>query len=164
LLISPTAGRVAHRIGPRLPLTAGALITALGMALFARLRPGVNVVAVLLPAVLVSGLGLSMLVAPLTATVLGALDDQHAGLASGVNNAVARLAGLIATAALPLAAGVGASDVTRPGAFTAGFQRAMWINAAVCAAGGVVAWLSLRPVAKRKPFAPENNHDETAPA
>lgn len=147
LLFSPTAGRVAHRIGPRIPLTAGAIIAALGMALFTRLRPGADVVAVLLPAVLVLGFGLAILVAPLTATALGALDDEHAGLASGVNNAVARLAGLLATAALPLAAGVGASDVAHPGAFTAGFQRAMWINAAVCAAGGVVAWLSLAPLA-----------------
>jgi EmrB/QacA subfamily drug resistance transporter len=145
LLVSPTAGRVAHRIGARIPLTAGAIITALGMALFTRLHPGVDVLATVLPAVLVVGFGLAILVAPLTATALGALDDEHAGLASGVNNAVARLAGLLATAALPFAAGVGASDVTHPGAFTAGFQRAMWINAAVCAAGGVVAWLSLTP-------------------
>ena len=147
LLISPTAGRLAQRIGPRLPLTFGALITATGMALFARVRPGASYVAVLLPATLVFGVGLSILVAPLTVAVLGALGEQLAGVASGVNNAVARLGSLIATAALPLAAGVGGSDPAHE-AFTEGFTRSMWINAAVCAAGGVVAWLALAPPAR----------------
>ena len=142
LLISPTAGRVAQRIGPRLPLTFGALIAATGMALFTRVGPGASYTAVLLPATLVFGVGLSILVAPLTVAVLGALGEQLAGVASGVNNAVARLGGLVAVAALPLAAGVGGSDPSHA-AFAEGFKRGMWINAAVCAAGGVVAWILL---------------------
>lgn len=142
LLISPTAGRLAQRMGPRLPLTFGALIAAAGMALFTRVGPGASYIAVLLPATLVFGLGLSILVAPLTVAVLGALGEQLAGVASGFNNAVARLGGLIAVAALPLAAGVGGSDPSHT-AFAEGFTRGMWINAAVCAAGGVVAWLLL---------------------
>jgi EmrB/QacA subfamily drug resistance transporter len=149
LLISPTAGRLAQRIGPRLPLTLGALVTAAGMAMFTRLHPGASYVAVLLPATLIFGLGLSILVAPLTVAVLGALGQELAGVASGVNNAVARLGSLIATAALPLAAGVGRSDPAHE-AFTESFTRGMWINAAVCAAGGVVAWLALAQPARAR--------------
>ena len=142
LLISPTAGRLAQRMGPRLPLTVGAFTAAAGMAMFARVRPGATYLAVLLPATLVFGLGLSILVAPLTVAVLGALDERMAGLASGVNNAVARLGGLLATAALPLAAGVAGAGPVHTN-FAAGFTRGMWINAGVCATGGLVAWLAL---------------------
>jgi EmrB/QacA subfamily drug resistance transporter len=141
--ISPAAGRLAHRIGPRLPLTAASLLTASGIALFARLHAGAGFVESVLPAVLVFGVGLSMLVAPVTAAALGSLGDQSAGLASGINNTVARLGGLLATAALPLAAGMHASTLTDTSAFAASFARAMWIDAGVCATGGVVAWVLL---------------------
>jgi EmrB/QacA subfamily drug resistance transporter len=142
LLISPTAGRLAQRVGPRLPLTVGALTAAAGMAMYTRVRPGASYATVLLPATIVFGIGLSILVAPLTVAVLGALGERLAGVASGVNNAVARLGGLLATAALPLAAGVNGS-APQGDAFAAGFVRGMWINAGVCAAGGLVAWVAL---------------------
>jgi hypothetical protein len=126
-------------------MTLGAAVAALGMALFTHVRPGASYVsAVLIPAI-VFGCGLSLIVAPLTTAVLGSLDASQAGIASGVNNAVARLGGLLATAALPLAVGVGGSTPVRDGRFTAGFVRAMWINAALCAAGGIIAWLVLTP-------------------
>jgi hypothetical protein len=77
------------------------------MLLFSRVAPGASYVTTVLPAVIVFGLGLSALVAPLTAAVLGAAPEGDAGVASGVNNAAARLAGLLSAAALPAAAGMG---------------------------------------------------------
>ncbi|HEU4643113.1 MAG TPA: MFS transporter [Gemmatimonadaceae bacterium] len=143
LLLSPRVGRLAQRIGARLPMALGAGIAAVGMLLFARVHPGGRFVDTVLPAVVVFGLGLSVLVAPLTAAVLGAVSDELAGVASGINNAVARLGGLLATAAIPLAAGLGGSRAPRGAALTVGFARAMWMCAALCAAGGLIAWLTV---------------------
>jgi EmrB/QacA subfamily drug resistance transporter len=156
LLLSPTAGRIAQRVGPRLPMTAGAVVAAVGMALFTRVRPGASYVSTVLPAVVVFGLGLSLLVAPLTTAVLGAVDDQLAGVASAVNNAVARLGSLVATAALPLAAGLGGLQEVRGSVFAAGFVRAMWICAGACAAGAVVAWTTV-PSAGARPAPPRGS-------
>ncbi|WP_025414015.1 MFS transporter [Gemmatirosa kalamazoonensis] len=144
LLVSPRAGKLAQRIGPRLPMTVGSLVAAVGMLLFARVGPGAHYVDTVLPAILVFGVGLSVLVAPLTAAVLGAVDDELAGVASALNNAVARLAGLLAIAALPIAAGFGAAREASGRAFAAGFSRAMVICAGLCAAGAVVAWATVR--------------------
>jgi EmrB/QacA subfamily drug resistance transporter len=144
LVLSPVAGRISARIGPRFPMAGGALVAAAGMVLFARVRPGVSYVTTVLPAVVVFGLGLAALVAPLTSAVLAALGERDAGLASGVNNAVARLAGLLAGAALPLAAGLGGAARLSGPAFTAGYVRATWISAGLCAAGAVVAVVTVR--------------------
>ena len=100
LVLSPRAGALAQRIGPRLPLTLGPILIAVGMLLMRRIDPGDSYLGAVLPAVVVFGLGLSLVVAPVTATVLAAADERHAGVASGVNNAVARTAGLVAVAAL----------------------------------------------------------------
>ncbi len=99
-LLSRRMGRLADRHGPRLFMGAGPLITAAGMLLLLRVDANVDYVTELLPALLVFSLGLSMTVAPLTATVLADADEHNAGLASGINNAVARVAGLIGVAAL----------------------------------------------------------------
>jgi EmrB/QacA subfamily drug resistance transporter len=144
LVISPAAGRLSARIGPRLAIAAGALVAAGAMLLFARVRPGASYAGAVLPAAVVFGIGLATLVAPLTAAVLGAVDQRDAGLASGVNNAAARLAGLLAAAALPLAAGLGGGTRLEGAAFGAGYVRAMWISAGLCAAGAVVALLTVR--------------------
>ena len=102
LLLSSRAGALAERIGPRAPLTVGSAVIAVGMWLMSEIEIGDSYVTAVLPAVVVFGLGLSLVVAPITMTVLAAADPRHAGVASGVNNAVARTAGLAAVAALPL--------------------------------------------------------------
>lgn len=147
LLFSASAGDLGRRIGPRIPLTVGPLLAAAGMLLMMRVGPGASFssyVQDVLPAVLVLGLGLVVLVAPLTATVLAAVDTGRAGLASGINNAAARAAGLIAVAALPLLAGMGPEAYRDAGEFASTFRRAMPMCAGLLVAGSVIAWLTVR--------------------
>jgi EmrB/QacA subfamily drug resistance transporter len=144
LAVSARAGRLAARIGPRLPMAVGAIVAGIGMLLMARVQPGTGYIRVALPALVVFGLGLAALVAPLTSAVLGAVDASEAGVASAVNNAAARLAGLLAVAILPLAAGISSSERMSSEDFAAGFARAMWIGAALCIAGAVVALFTVK--------------------
>ncbi|MBA3302216.1 MAG: MFS transporter [Thermoleophilaceae bacterium] len=99
-LLSKRFGALADRYGPRFFMAAGPITAACGLLLLIRLDSGLDYLTELLPALLLFGLGLSMTVAPLTATVLAAVDDEHAGIASGVNNAVSRVAGLVGVAAI----------------------------------------------------------------
>ena len=99
-LFSARFGALADRHGPRFFMGVGPLVAAAGLALFLRIDADVNYVTDLLPGLLVFALGLSMTVAPLTATVLADADESNAGIASGMNNAIARVAGLIAIAAV----------------------------------------------------------------
>ncbi|MBD0860290.1 DHA2 family efflux MFS transporter permease subunit [Gordonia sp. zg691] len=133
---SPIMGKLAQRTGPRLPMTVGPLIAAGGFTLMSRVEPGVGYLGVVLPGVLLFGVGMSITVAPLTAAALAAVDDALAGTASGVNNAVARVAGLLAVAVLPAVAGV---DVGPGEPLGDGFRTAMYICAGCCAVGGLVA-------------------------
>ncbi|MFI8218285.1 MFS transporter [Streptomyces sp. NPDC085932] len=139
LLLSARSGELADRVGPRLPLTVGPLLCAAGMLLMLRVGPGASYPADVLPALLVLGLGMVTLVAPLTATVLGSVDVARAGLASGINNAAARAAGLVAVAALPLLAGMGEEAYREPAAFDTAFGRAMVWCAGALVVGAVVA-------------------------
>jgi EmrB/QacA subfamily drug resistance transporter len=139
LLLSPYAGRVAMRRGPRVPMVVGSLVAAAGVLLFIRVEPGAQYATTVLPAAVVFGLGLACLVAPLTAVALAALGQRRAGVASGVNNAAARLAGLLAIAVVPLAAGLGGMRDLSGATLAAGFVRAMLICAGLCVAGGAVA-------------------------
>lgn len=151
LLLSPSAGALVHRVGPRLPMTAGPLIAALGVLLLGRAGPGAHyLLEVLVPAA-VFGAGLTLLVAPLTATVLGALPTEQAGLASGVNNAVARTAGLLAVAAVPLVGGLGETGLTDPARLREGFPAVMGLCAGLLAAGGLLSAVVLRPTARDDP-------------
>jgi EmrB/QacA subfamily drug resistance transporter len=144
LLLSARAGALAERIGPRLPMTVGPLLAAIGLLLTLRIGPAASYLADVLPAVLVLGLGLSLTVAPLTATVLGAAAPRYAGTASGVNNAIARAGGLLAVAVIPVAAGLGGADYTDPLSFEAGFHTAMVISAGLLALSSMLAAVLLR--------------------
>src|SRR5690606_17166051 len=109
LLLSARMGALAQRIGPRGPMTIGPLVVGAGMLLYTRVEPGASFWTSVLPAGTVFGLGLAITVAPLTATVLAAVRPSELGIASGVNNAAARLAGLLAVAVLPAAVGLDAT-------------------------------------------------------
>ncbi|MFJ4557733.1 MFS transporter [Streptomyces massasporeus] len=139
LLLSARSGELADRIGPRIPLTVGPLLCAAGMLLMLRVGPGASYVTDVLPALVVLGLGLVTLVAPLTATVLGSVSVARAGLASGINNAAARAAGLLAVAALPLLVGMGEEAYREPAAFDTAFDKAMGWCAGALVAGSVIA-------------------------
>jgi MFS family permease len=143
LLLSARAGALAQRIGPRIPMTVGPIGCAVALLLFARIGPHASYLTAVLPAVLVLGLGLSLTVAPLTATALGSVDERHAGVASGVNNAVARAAGLLAVAVLPLAAGIGTGSLTDPGALAPTYRMAMLICAGLLLVGSVIALIGV---------------------
>jgi Na+/melibiose symporter-like transporter len=99
-IASPRFGALADRIGPKLPMSVGPAISAAGLLILVRVGKDAAYATELLPALLLFGVGLSMTVSPLTTTVMASVEDVHAGVASGVNNAVARVAGLIAIAAV----------------------------------------------------------------
>lgn len=124
-------------------MTAGTAICAAGLLLATRVGPHTSYLADVLPSAVVFGLGLSLTVAPLTATVLASADVRHAGVASGVNNAVARAAGLLAVAGLPVVAGLGQASYHSPAAFHSGFSTAMFICAALLVAGSVLSALTI---------------------
>jgi EmrB/QacA subfamily drug resistance transporter len=143
-LLSSRSGALSARIGPRLQMTVGPLLMAGGMALYARIDASGNYLLEVLPAVLLFGLGLSILVAPLTATALSSAPPERTGLASAVNNTVARTGSLLAVAILPALAGITGDSYLHPSVFEAGFQRAALIAAGVCAAAGVLAAATIR--------------------
>jgi len=144
LAFSARAGLLGERIGPRLPMTVGPLIVAVGLAMLSRVQEGTTYLGTVLPGVIVFGLGLTLTVAPLTATVLAAASARYAGIASGVNNAIARGAGLLAIAVIPGVAGLTGDAYKDPAAFASGFRTAMLISAVLAAAGGALAWLFIR--------------------
>jgi MFS family permease len=144
LVLSARSGDLAQRIGPRIPMTLGPLVCAAGLLLMLRIGPEASYLLDVLPGVIVLGLGLSLAVAPLTATVLAAVDDRHAGLASGVNNSVARVAGLLAVAVLPLVVGLGGDQYADPAALNAAFHMAMLVSAGLLIVGGVLAFFTIR--------------------
>lgn len=155
LFLAAKGGELGARIGPRIPMTVGPLVCAAGVALLTAVDAGDTgaggYAAAVLPGISIFGLGLCILVAPLTATVLAAAPDRYAGVASGVNNAVARAGSLLAVAALPAAVGLMGSDYAVAERFSAGYGRAMWICAVLLAAGGAVSWLLIRNEAVEKP-------------
>ncbi len=159
--LSSHAGDLAQRIGPRWPLTIGPLTIAGGMLLYTRIGPDASYAADVLPAVVVFGLGLSLSVAPVTSTVLGAVPESRAGAASGTNNAVARTGQLLAVAAVPSLVGLTGDALGEPVALDVGFARAMTVGAVFVASGGLVSALFLP---SELAGASELAGDETAPA
>jgi EmrB/QacA subfamily drug resistance transporter len=133
-LASPLMGRLAGRLGPRLPLTIAPLVVAGGFLLELRMGAKVNYWSEVLPAIVVISIGMTGAVAPLTNAVLGAVDQRHAGSASGFNSAIARTGGLIATALLGSVLG-GQGDT-----LLAGFHTAALACAAACIAASASAF------------------------
>ncbi|GAA4310184.1 MFS transporter [Klenkia terrae] len=143
-LLSSRAGALAGRIGPRLPMTVGPLVAGSGVLYLSFVDAGTGWVTGVLPGSVLFGLGMAATVAPLTATVLGAAPNHLAGVASGVNNTVARAGQLLAVAALPLVVGLSGDDYARPDAFTDGYALAMRVCAGLLAVGGLVSFLTIR--------------------
>ncbi len=149
LALSASSSGLAQRIGPKLQMSVGPLVAAAGLLLTLRIGTGASYVTVVLPAVAVFGLGLAILVGPLTATVLGAAPATHAGVASAVNNAVARSGGLLAVAVLPAVAGLSGLDYRDPEIYAAGYRTATLLNAGLLVVGGLVAAVGIRNEARR---------------
>ena len=163
LLFSSRAGVFMNRVGARVPMTLGPLVAALGIALLTRIDSDVNYVVDVLGPTTVFGAGLTLMVTPLTATVLAAVPDDVVGLASGVNNAVARTAGLLAVAAVPLVGGLGGQGLTDPGQVLTGFATLMWSCVALLVAGAALAWLGVPAKRDHEPAArPPEYHCSTA--
>jgi EmrB/QacA subfamily drug resistance transporter len=153
LIGSRPSGAIAQRIGPRIPLTAGAVLTGAGLLLMARIHPGDSYFAAVLPSLAVFGAGLAALITPITATVLASVDSRHSGIASAVNNALSRLGQMIAVAVLPLAAGLSGAAFEDPLKLAAGFPVAMTIAAGASFAAALLAWTTIRDDALSRPGA-----------
>jgi EmrB/QacA subfamily drug resistance transporter len=143
LALSARSGRLATRIGPRLQLSAGPCITGTGLAMLTFSTSGSSYLTHVLPAVVVFGLGLGLAIAPLTATAMSSAPARHAGAASAVNNDLARFGGLLAVAVLPALAGITGSAYLHPDALAAGFRTAVFISGGLCAAGGLLAAVTI---------------------
>jgi predicted MFS family arabinose efflux permease len=137
--LSPRVGRLSMRLGPRLFMGAGPLVAGAALLPLVRLKPGFDYWYELLPPLLVFSVGLSLIVAPLTATVLADARESDAGIASGVNNAVARVAGLLGIAVV--GASVAGADNTLD---LPGFRLAMWITVGLICTGGVIGFAGIR--------------------
>ena len=150
LVFSARSGQLATRIGPRLQMSVGPLVVGAGLAFLVRAGDHANYLTQVFPAVVVFGIGLAITVAPLTSTAMAAAPAEHSGVASAVNNVVARAAGLLAVAVLPLLAGITGGAALQPHRFEAGFKTAVLIAGAMCVAGGVLAVLTIRNPTKQQ--------------
>jgi hypothetical protein len=143
LVLSSRSGGLAARIGPRLPLSVGPVLCGAGTLLLRRVDADTGYLTGVLPGMLVFSAGLVLLVAPLTSSVLAAAPDRYAGIASGINNAVARTGSLLAVSALPAIVGISGGDYQQADVFGTGYARAQLISAVLLFAGGAVAFLGL---------------------
>ncbi|WP_367133001.1 MFS transporter [Saccharothrix sp. HUAS TT1] len=157
LVLSARSGNLAQRIGPRAQLVGGPVLIGVGMLLLRRVEPGAGYWTGVLPGLLVFGLGLAAVVAPVTATVLAAAPDRYAGVASGVNNAVARTGSLVAVAVLPAVAGLTGAQYADPTALTEGWRTALLVCAVASIAGGLLAIGTDNDVLKAAPETPERH-------
>jgi EmrB/QacA subfamily drug resistance transporter len=134
--LSSRAGALAGTYGPRLFMTVGPIVAGLGFLWMLQVDNSVNYWLHILPGILIFGIGLAITVAPLTSAILGSIDKREAGIGSAINNAVARVAGLVAIAALGIVIG--------PTLDTEGFHRGMIATAALLLAGGIISWIGIR--------------------
>jgi EmrB/QacA subfamily drug resistance transporter len=148
-VFSRTAGRLSDRIGPHWPLTVGPIVAGIGMAMLALPALATPYWQGFLPAMLVLGVGMTLAVAPLTTTVMSAVETHQAGVASGINNAVARVAGALAVAVLGLVFFGGVDPQASEGSAqgSTSFAIAIYIAAGCAIAGGLVAFAAIRPAA-----------------
>jgi EmrB/QacA subfamily drug resistance transporter len=153
LVFSARSGQLSARIGPRLQMSVGPVVVGAGLALLAMATDHGSYWSQVFPAILVFSIGLAITVAPLTSTAMSAAPAEHSGIASAVNNTVARAAGLFAVAVLPLAAGLTGASALSSAELADGFRTAVYIAGATCAAGGLLAVLTIRNPAR--PPAPE---------
>jgi MFS family permease len=146
LLLSGASGRLAQRIGPRPQIVAGSLLCAVASMLAVRIGSHAGYWTAVFPVAVLFGLGLASLLPPLTASAMSSAPDSQAGLASGVNNAVARVAGLLWIAALPPITGLTGAAYTDPVRFGSSFAQISWIcTAAFTSAAAVAAIFITRP-------------------
>jgi nitrate/nitrite transporter NarK len=143
LFLAARGGALSERIGPRIPMTFGPIVMAAGTLGLLLVGPDVVWWRDVLPGITVFGLGLALMVAPLTATVLAAAPDEVTGIASGINNAVARAGSLLAVAALPMAVGLAGDDYRDPAVFDASYRDAIIACAALLVVGGVLSWFAI---------------------
>lgn len=148
ILLAARGGQLGALIGPRIPMTVGPLVMGTAVLWLRRVDADSSYWTTAFPALVLFGLGLALMVAPLTATVLAAAPDRHAGIASGVNNAVARAGSLLAVAALPVMVGLSGDQYADPAAFEPAYRLAMLWCAGLLAAGGVLSWLLVRNPAR----------------
>jgi EmrB/QacA subfamily drug resistance transporter len=139
LALSTRMGNLATRIGPRIPMTVGPLLGAVGFGLLSQVDADSSYLTDIFPAVTLLALGLAITVAPLTATVLAAVPSRHSGVASAVNTDTARIAQLLAVAILPAVSGITSASYSSSATLADGFGRAMWIAAGALALGSVLA-------------------------
>lgn len=151
ILLSSRAGAWAGRFGPRLFMTVGPLLMAAGSLLLLTVSAEFSYWWQVLPAMILMGLGLSLTVAPLTSAVLGAIDESRSGIASAVNNAISRVAGLIVVAMLSTIVG-GVLDLD-------GFHSAALVTAALMTLGGVISWLGIRRAPTHSDVEPASDGD-----
>ena len=126
-------------------MTLGPLLVASGLLAMTRIEVGGTYVADVLPGVLLFGLGICLTVAPLTSTALGSVDEHHTGIASGVNNAVARTGQLVFVASVPLLAGFAPGQMIVGDELLDGFHRVLWISATVIVGAAAISWFGLGP-------------------
>lgn len=143
LFLAARGGALGERIGPRVPMTFGPLVMAAGTLWLLRVGPDVTWWRDVAPGLTVFGLGLALMVAPLTATVLAAAPDEEAGIASGINNALARAGSLLAVAALPMAVGLAGDDYRDPARFDPAYGSAVLACAGLLVVGGLVSWFTI---------------------
>jgi EmrB/QacA subfamily drug resistance transporter len=164
--LSPRWGKLASGTGPRLPMSVGPIVGGIGLIMLLRVGADADYIADVLPAIVVFGLGLSATVAPLTATVLDSVEERHVGIASGVNNGIARVAGLLAIAVLGavISAKFGASvggeagsnplTASEPDASTEAFHLGVVIAGALMIAGGIFAGIGIENPRKQMKAVP----------
>jgi EmrB/QacA subfamily drug resistance transporter len=160
-VLSPRFGRIASGTGPRAPMTAGPIVGGVGLIMLMRVGSSPDYLTEVLPAIVVFGLGLAATVAPLTATVLDSVEERHVGIASGVNNGISRVAGLLAIAVLGAVisakfgaatggeAGANPLTASEPAASTVAFHLGVLIAGLLMIVGGIVSWLGIENPERR---------------